>query len=127
MESNVRVVFIEIPAEGLPKISGFSSNAPQPMEQGARLMYALRANQNHILENPMVELIPSQDAVMQILKRTGAFREGHFRLSQRKALATLLSRCRWLSLLRHGARAGSGAEPEVSTRKGHLQSVAKIS
>jgi orotate phosphoribosyltransferase len=29
-------------------------------------------------ENRMVELIPSQDAVMQILKRTGAFREGHF-------------------------------------------------
>jgi orotate phosphoribosyltransferase len=26
----------------------------------------------------MVELIPSQDNVMQILKRTGAFREGHF-------------------------------------------------
>jgi len=26
----------------------------------------------------MVELIPSQDAVMQILKRTGAYREGHF-------------------------------------------------
>jgi len=26
----------------------------------------------------MVELIPSQDAVLQILKRTGAFREGHF-------------------------------------------------
>ena len=26
----------------------------------------------------MVELIPSQDAMMQILKRTGAFREGHF-------------------------------------------------
>ena len=26
----------------------------------------------------MVELIPSQDAIMQILKRTGAFREGHF-------------------------------------------------
>src|SRR5258705_761180 len=26
----------------------------------------------------MVELIPSQDVVMQILKRTGAFREGHF-------------------------------------------------
>jgi orotate phosphoribosyltransferase len=39
----------------------------------------------------MVELIPSQDAVMQILKRTGAFREGHFRLSKRKALATLFS------------------------------------
>jgi orotate phosphoribosyltransferase len=29
-------------------------------------------------ENRMVELIPSQDAVMQILTRTGAFREGHF-------------------------------------------------
>jgi orotate phosphoribosyltransferase len=26
----------------------------------------------------MVELIPSQDKVMQILQRTGAFREGHF-------------------------------------------------
>ena len=26
----------------------------------------------------MVELIPSQEAVMQILQRTGAFREGHF-------------------------------------------------
>ena len=26
----------------------------------------------------MVELIPSQDAVMQMLKKTGAFREGHF-------------------------------------------------
>ena len=26
----------------------------------------------------MVELIPSQDSVMQILKKTGAFREGHF-------------------------------------------------
>jgi orotate phosphoribosyltransferase len=26
----------------------------------------------------MVELIPSQDAVMQMLTRTGAFREGHF-------------------------------------------------
>jgi hypothetical protein len=29
-------------------------------------------------ENRMVELIPSPDAVMQILKRTGAFREGLF-------------------------------------------------
>ncbi|MFN2530736.1 MAG: phosphoribosyltransferase family protein [Pyrinomonadaceae bacterium] len=26
----------------------------------------------------MVQLIPSQDTIMQILKRTGAFREGHF-------------------------------------------------
>ena len=42
-------------------------------------MYALRAqNPTQLLENPMVELIPSQDAVMQILTRTGAFREGHF-------------------------------------------------
>ena len=31
-----------------------------------------------IQEKRMVELIPSQDAVMQILTRTGAFREGHF-------------------------------------------------
>jgi len=29
-------------------------------------------------EKRMVQLIPSQDAVMQILTRTGAFREGHF-------------------------------------------------
>ena len=41
-------------------------------------MYALRTQAKTFLENPMVELIPSQDAVMQILKRTGAFREGHF-------------------------------------------------
>jgi len=27
---------------------------------------------------PSVQLIPSADAIMQILKRTGAFREGHF-------------------------------------------------
>ena len=33
---------------------------------------------NEKQEKRMVELIPSQDAVMQILKRTGAFREGHF-------------------------------------------------
>jgi orotate phosphoribosyltransferase len=40
----------------------------------------LRTENRHsqIQENRMVELIPSQDAVMQILKRTGAFREGHF-------------------------------------------------
>jgi orotate phosphoribosyltransferase len=30
------------------------------------------------LEKKMVDLIPSPDTVMQILKRTGAFREGHF-------------------------------------------------
>jgi orotate phosphoribosyltransferase len=38
-------------------------------------MYA--AHQKH-QEKRMVQLIPSQDAVMQILTRTGAFREGHF-------------------------------------------------
>jgi len=37
-----------------------------------------RHNSKNILENPMVQLIPSQDSVMQILQRTGAFREGHF-------------------------------------------------
>jgi orotate phosphoribosyltransferase len=31
-----------------------------------------------VLEKKMVDLIPSSDTVMQILKRTGAFREGHF-------------------------------------------------
>ena len=41
-------------------------------------MYALGATTKHTLENDMVELIPSQETVMQILKRTGAFREGHF-------------------------------------------------
>src|SRR6266404_444711 len=35
-------------------------------------------HRNHFREKPMVQLIPSQDTVMQILKRTGAFREGHF-------------------------------------------------
>lgn len=35
-------------------------------------------NSNNTLENQMVELIPSQDSVMQMLKKTGAFREGHF-------------------------------------------------
>src|SRR5829696_7333702 len=39
-------------------------------------MYALARKIQE--ENRMVELIPSQDAVMQMLKRTGAFREGHF-------------------------------------------------
>ena len=42
-------------------------------------MYALaRKAPQPRLENDMVELIPSQEAVMQILKKTGAFREGHF-------------------------------------------------
>jgi orotate phosphoribosyltransferase len=49
------------------------------MEQWPRLMYALpRKLPNTLSENVMVELIPSQDAIMQILQRTGAFREGHF-------------------------------------------------
>src|SRR4029078_9991450 len=59
-------------------ISDFLSNAPQPMEETGAIDVCSRANQNHILEHPMVELIPSQDSVMQILKKTGAFREGHF-------------------------------------------------
>ncbi|HJP93466.1 MAG TPA: phosphoribosyltransferase family protein [Pyrinomonadaceae bacterium] len=42
----------------------------------AAMMYALARKSKE--ENRMVELIPSQDAVMQILQRTGAFREGHF-------------------------------------------------
>src|SRR5215213_3375266 len=36
------------------------------------------ANAQPKQENRMVQLIPSQEAVMQILTRTGAFREGHF-------------------------------------------------
>ena len=39
-------------------------------------MYALARKFEE--EKRMVELIPSQDSIMQILKRTGAFREGHF-------------------------------------------------
>src|SRR5687767_14269924 len=31
-----------------------------------------------VLERKMVDLIPSTETVMQILKRTGAFRDGHF-------------------------------------------------
>ena len=42
-------------------------------------MYALaRKLPNTKPENVMVQLIPSQDAVMQILQKTAAFREGHF-------------------------------------------------
>jgi orotate phosphoribosyltransferase len=41
-------------------------------------MYALARNTKPKLESNMVELIPSQEAVMQMLQRTGAFREGHF-------------------------------------------------
>jgi len=41
-------------------------------------MYALARSFEQLEETRMVQLIPSQDAVMQILKRTGAFREGHF-------------------------------------------------
>jgi orotate phosphoribosyltransferase len=51
------------------------------MEQKGAIDVCSRANKsstNNILENPMVQLIPSQDSVMQILQRTGAFREGHF-------------------------------------------------
>jgi orotate phosphoribosyltransferase len=42
-------------------------------------MYALaRKLPNQNRRTFMVELIPSQDAVMQMLQKTGAFREGHF-------------------------------------------------
>jgi orotate phosphoribosyltransferase len=43
-------------------------------------MYAVRRNRLSLKVErmPMVELIPSPETVMQILKRTGAFREGHF-------------------------------------------------
>ena len=35
-------------------------------------------NPSQTMEQKMVDLIPSTETVMQILKRTGAFREGHF-------------------------------------------------
>ena len=47
-------------------------------EKGAIDVCSRAKYPNNILENQMVELIPSQDAVMQILTKTGAFREGHF-------------------------------------------------
>src|SRR5690349_13704320 len=50
------------------------------MEQMAAIDVCSRA-QTTKHKNPekhMVELIPSQETVMQILQRTGAFREGHF-------------------------------------------------
>ena len=66
--------------DGLPKDQrDYSSNARLRMEQMAAIdVCSARKHQKHKLENDMVELIPSQEAVMQILKRTGAFREGHF-------------------------------------------------
>jgi orotate phosphoribosyltransferase len=48
------------------------------MEQMGAIDVSSPRTTKHKLENHMVELIPSQEAVMQILKRTGAFREGHF-------------------------------------------------
>src|SRR4030095_17237648 len=45
---------------------------PKSKDQKARL------TANSFREIVMVQLIPSQDTVMQILTRTGAFREGHF-------------------------------------------------
>jgi len=41
-------------------------------------MYAAHRKCQPKQENRMVELIPSQENLMQILQRTGAFREGHF-------------------------------------------------
>src|SRR6188508_782925 len=40
--------------------------------------YSILITHHFCLEKKMVDLIPSSDTVMQILKRTGAFREGHF-------------------------------------------------
>src|ERR671910_2789271 len=40
--------------------------------------FILPLHPSPILEQKMVDLIPSTETVMQILKRTGAFREGHF-------------------------------------------------
>src|SRR5216117_3417097 len=40
--------------------------------------HSSRITHPFVLEKKMVDLIPSSDTVMQILKRTGAFREGHF-------------------------------------------------
>ncbi|HET6973045.1 MAG TPA: phosphoribosyltransferase family protein [Pyrinomonadaceae bacterium] len=51
---------------------------PRMEQMGVIDVCSRRATTKHKLENDMVELIPSQEAVMQILKRTGAFREGHF-------------------------------------------------
>src|SRR6266478_2759971 len=50
------------------------NKAPSSKHKGPRSL----GNQSPSLETKMVQLIPSQDAVMQILQRTGAFREGHF-------------------------------------------------
>src|SRR5512132_1160304 len=42
------------------------------------LQHSALSTHHFLLEKKMVDLIPSSDTVMQILKRTGAFREGHF-------------------------------------------------
>src|ERR671915_892041 len=47
------------------------------------MMYATRRNSSQLNQEnemaaPSVKLIPSPDEVMQILRKTGAFREGHF-------------------------------------------------
>jgi hypothetical protein len=42
----------------------------------------------------MVELIPSPDKVMQILQRTGAFREGHF-VYPNESIRRIIFKCRW--------------------------------
>jgi orotate phosphoribosyltransferase len=82
----------------------------------------------HILQSPelkMVSLIPSSDKVMEALKRTGAFREGHFVYPTWQTLAILFSDAACVPLLRHGARACCCVKPQISTGARHLQSVAQ--
>src|SRR6185436_1457787 len=43
-----------------------------------KTQYSSLMTHHFLLEKKMVDLIPSSETVMQILKRTGAFREGHF-------------------------------------------------
>src|SRR5687767_7142599 len=50
---------------------------------------------------------------------------GPLRLSKRQTLTALLSNAPGFSLLRHRSRTRGRVEPQVSTRKGHLQSTAE--
>src|SRR5688500_5605469 len=59
-------------------INDYSSNALHCMEQMGAIDVCSARKPKPKVENHMVELIPSQETVMQMLTRTGAFREGHF-------------------------------------------------
>ena len=73
----------------------------------------------------MVELIPSQDAVMQILKRTGAFREGHF-VYPNGHYATLFSNAPGFVITTRLA-CWLCTESEVSTREDISSQLPKVS